>query len=446
MQGLSFALASWHDTWLLSLLLGLPTLAIAVSLVHSRPGTLITRLFNAAAIGLFCALHIQQALGMTEIHFGIFVFMAFLVIYGDWRVILTAALVIALHHFSFDALQELGVGVFCFAKPDLSILLIHAGYVVIEAVVLSMIAVQLHQDRIQEAELMDYTNSLTGTPGYINLRDYNIKPVSQAGGALQEMINALHDAIRQVSQGVESITIASTEIAGGNADLAQRTEAQAGALEKAATSMSTLMVSVKNNTDSALQANVLAHSTSTIASKGNDVVSEVVRTMGFITNSSKKIVDIISIIDNIAFQTNILALNAAVEAARAGEQGRGFAVVASEVRNLAQRSASAAKEIKTLILDSVDQIDVGSKLVDEAGQNMQNILASVEQVLEIIESIADSSQEQSSGIQKTGQAMDEMEVMTQQNAALVEEVATAAGSMHEQTEQLNAVVAMFIIA
>lgn len=445
MQCFSMALASWHDTWLLSLLVGLPTLGVSAALVFGRPGALMTRLFNGAALMLYCALHIQQSLGMTEIHFGIFVFLAFLVIYGDWRVILTGAVVVAAHHFSFDYLQELGVGVFCFARPGLPILLIHAGYVIVEAVVLSYIAIMLHRDRIQEGELMDYTNGLTGTPGHINLRHHHASPVSQSGVALQEMIHTLHDAVLQVRQGVESITVASTEIAGGNADLSRRTEAQASSLEAAATSMSALTMLVKHNADSAQQANELVHSTSAIASQGNDVVSQVMETMGFIKNSSKKIADIIGVIDSIAFQTNILALNAAVEAARAGEQGRGFAVVASEVRHLAQRSASAAKEIKSLILDSVDQVDVGSKLADEAGQNMQNILASVEQVLQIIQQIASSSQEQNTGIVQASQAVDDMEVMTQQNAALVEEAAAAAESMQAQAVQLNNVVSLFMM-
>ena len=446
MQCFSMALASWHDTWLLSLLVGLPVLAVSAALVVGRPGALITRLYNGAAVMLYCGLHIHQALGMTEIHFGIFVFLAFLVVYGDWRVILTGAVVVAAHHFSFNYLQELGVGVFCFTRPGLSILLIHAGYVVVEAGVLAYIAIAMHRDRIQESELMDYTTTLTGTSGRINLRDYNTSPVSDSGAALQEMIETLHHAVLQVRQGVESITIASTEITGGNADLSRRTEAQAGSLEEATTSMNALTTLVKHNADSAQQANQLAHSTSAIASQGNDVVRQVVETMGFIKNSSSKIVEIIGVIDGIAFQTNILALNAAVEAARAGEQGRGFAVVASEVRNLAQRSASAAKEIKTLILDSVDQVNVGSKLADEAGRNMHNILASVEQVLQIIQRIASSSQEQSSGIEQASHAVEEMETMTQQNAALVEEAAAAAESMQEQAEQLNKVVQLFMMA
>jgi len=446
MQIFSFVLAGWYGTWLLSFLIGLPVLLIAVGLVYNRPGALATRLFNGAAIMIFCALHIHQAMGMTEIHFGIFAFLAFLLIYADWRVILTAAVVVAVHHFSFDYLQEIGVGAICFTKPGLVILATHAAYVVVEAAVLSYIAINMHKDRIQEGDLMNYTTALTGTEGYINLRNHHIKPVSASGFALQHMIETLHDAVNLVKKGVESIIIASTEIATGNSDLSQRTEVQAGALQEAASSMSQLADLVKHNADNSRHANQLVNSASDIAGKGNEVVSQVVETMGSIKDSSKKIVDIIAVIDGIAFQTNILALNAAVEAARAGEQGRGFAVVASEVRNLAQRSANAAKEIKALIIDSVEKVDMGSVLVDRAGKTMEDMLTSVRQVADIMHEIAKSSEEQRSGIEQASQAVNAMEETTQQNSALVEQAAAAAESMQEQAEKLDGVVGLFLIS
>ncbi|HTD07083.1 methyl-accepting chemotaxis protein, partial [Undibacterium sp.] len=242
---------------------------------------------------------------------------------------------------------------------------------------------------------------------------------------MEMMQNKLSMIIGEVRNGTDTITVAAQEIAAGNADLSSRTESQASSLEETASSMEELTSTVKQNADNARQANQLVVSASSVAVKGGAVVSQVVNTMGSIKDSSRKIVDIIGVIDGIAFQTNILALNAAVEAARAGEQGRGFAVVASEVRNLAQRSAGAAKEIKTLIGDSVDKVDQGSKLVDEAGKTMDEIVTSVQHVADIMSEITAASQEQSSGIEQVNLAITQMDEMTQQNAALVEQAAAA---------------------
>jgi methyl-accepting chemotaxis protein len=261
--------------------------------------------------------------------------------------------------------------------------------------------------------------------------------------SMKSMQENLRSTVLQIKTSTDTITVASKEIAQGNADLSQRTEEQASSLEETASSMEELTSTVKQNAENAKQANQLAASASEVAVKGGKVVGEVVGTMSSINESSKKIVDIISVIDGIAFQTNILALNAAVEAARAGEQGRGFAVVASEVRNLAQRSAAAAKEIKALIGDSVDKVGAGTKLVDEAGKTMQEIVASVKRVTDIMSEIAAASQEQSSGIEQVNQAVTQMDEVTQQNAALVEEAAAAAEAMQEQAQNLAQVVSVF---
>jgi methyl-accepting chemotaxis protein len=263
--------------------------------------------------------------------------------------------------------------------------------------------------------------------------------------ALDAMNGSLVKIVGEVRIGTDTIATASGQIASGNMDLSSRTELQASSLEQTAASMVELTSTVKQNADNARQANVLAASASEVALKGGAVVSQVVDTMGSINESSKKIVDIIGVIDGIAFQTNILALNAAVEAARAGEQGRGFAVVATEVRNLAQRSAAAAKEIKTLIGDSVEKVGTGAKLVDQAGVTMEEIVNSVRRVTDIMAEITCASQEQTSGIEQINHAIAEMDEVTQQNAALVEEVTAAAASLEGQAQSLAQVVSVFKI-
>ncbi len=260
---------------------------------------------------------------------------------------------------------------------------------------------------------------------------------------MKEMRNSLVGIVEQVRRGTETIGTASREIAAGNIDLSSRTELQASSLEKTASAMEELTSTVKQNADNAREANALAATASNVALKGGEVVSQVVGTMGEINSSASKIADIIGVIDGIAFQTNILALNAAVEAARAGEQGRGFAVVASEVRNLAQRSAAAAKEIKTLIGDSVEKVERGSKLVGQAGVTMDEVVASVKRVTDIMSEIANASAEQSAGIEQVNLSIIEMDSMTQQNAALVEEAAAAAQSLQDQAGELSRVVSIF---
>jgi methyl-accepting chemotaxis protein len=259
-------------------------------------------------------------------------------------------------------------------------------------------------------------------------------------------VEHLSASVQAIREATDAINTASREIAMGNADLSQRTEQQASSLEETASSMEELASTVKQNADNARQANQMAVAASDVAVRGGDVVQQVVGTMSAINESSRKIVDIISVIDGIAFQTNILALNAAVEAARAGEQGRGFAVVAGEVRNLAQRSAAAAKEIKMLIGDSVEKVEDGAKLVSEAGRTMDEIVSAVKRVTDIMSEIAAASIEQSSGIEQVNQAVTQMDEATQQNAALVEEAAAAAESLEEQAGNLAVAVARFRLA
>ena len=279
------------------------------------------------------------------------------------------------------------------------------------------------------------------------------RPEDYAGDETGKLLQALHNMsaglvriVTDVRQGTDTIATASSQIAAGNLDLSSRTEQQASSLEETASSMEELTSTVKQNAENARQANELAASASDVAVRGGAVVADVVQTMASIDESSRKIVDIIGVIDGIAFQTNILALNAAVEAARAGEQGRGFAVVASEVRNLAQRSASAAKEIKALIDDSVGKVAAGTRLVGQAGSTMEEVVASIRRVTDIVGEISNASSEQTHGIEQINDSITQMDHVTQQNAALVEQAAAAADAMQEQAAKLAQAVSIFKLA
>ena len=300
------------------------------------------------------------------------------------------------------------------------------------------------------------TRQLGGEPGYaseiagrIAAGDLTVDVALRQGDkssllfAMKSMRDSLAQIVGEVRGGTDAIASVSQQIASGNLDLSARTEEQASSLEETASSMEELTSTVQQNADNARQANGLASSASEVAERGGMVVSQVVDTMASINDSSKKIVDIIGVIDGIAFQTNILALNAAVEAARAGEQGRGFAVVASEVRTLAQRSAAAAKEIKLLIDDSVGKVDAGARLVDQAGATMDEIVASVRRVTDIMGEISSASLEQTSGIEQINMAISQMDQVTQQNASLVEEAAAAAESLQDQAGKLAGLVSVF---
>jgi methyl-accepting chemotaxis protein len=401
---MSLALGLVYDSLLLPLLAGLPFALVPSALIVAAPGRLVTRLSVAVALMLFCALNIHQAHGMTELHFGIFVLLAFLVCYQDWRVIIAAAATAAAHHLTFNYLQAWGYPTLCFTHPGLGIVLLHAAYVVVEAAVLSYLAVRLRRE--------------TAT-------------VAASAGTLHDTLQAMRSSADQVARDMELITQTSNAVATGSADLSARATAQTTRLDQAATAVNNLTATVKRNVDHAALADELVASASAMAVKGGEVVADVVQTMDAIRSSSREVQDIVSVIDGIAFQTNILALNAAVEAARAGEQGRGFAVVAGEVRSLAQRSSQAAKEVRQLIGDSVGRVDAGGKLVDEAGQAMHQIVDSVKRVADIMTAISGASQEQRDGIEQVRESIREMGVTTRQTAKLVEQSAGAAESMCE---------------
>ena len=408
-------------------------------------GTLLSRMVLTMCLAASVALHIQLGRGTLEFHFGVFVTLALVLVYRDWRPILAGALFFAVHHLFFDWLQTLGVGVYCTPDPGFLKMLMHASYVVAQASLEIYIAIKMSTMAAQGDELVHLIQTIDGQ-GVVSPDLSRHRVTSSGGAALKRAVDRIAMAMTKVQGAAARLEVTSTEIARGNQHLSHRTEQTSANLQQATVSMDRLSDTVKQSAQSARRANQLAVSAAEVAARGGSVVSQVVATMAEINDSSKKIADIISVIDGIAFQTNILALNAAVEAARAGDQGRGFAVVAAEVRSLAQRSAAAAKEIKLLIDTSVDKVESGSILVADAGSTMHEIVASVQRVSDIVGEISAASAEQTSGIDRVCAAVTQLDRITHQNAALVEESAAAAESLKDQSRKLSDVVASFRLA
>ncbi len=582
---MSLGLAPWHHTWIEALVIGLPATGICVWLVSAHPGALVTRCAIAAALMVMTALAIHQAHGMLELHFGVFVLLAFLLIYRDWRPLVFAAGVIAVHHLGFDIAQRAGMPIWVFAaNTGFGIVLVHAAYVIGETALLVWIAVALHResaaigcdpgelsrvaqefargnmqapvraegasaqslaaamgtmrdavsDSIREAagvldaiargdlsrrvagnaggefarlrthvnETAEFLTRFTATQQTVICRandgDFSGRcetrglagyQLELAGGldrfarSIEAFVHQFADALNALARGdlthdlttafpgrlgdvrrdvnatarqlgsivgrirdsVEIIRDASRNIESGNLDLSRRTEQQSAAIAETAASMKELTDTVRRNAGNAEVANELSDAAAHTARRGGEVVDRVVETMDGIKDSSRKIAEIIGVIEEIAFQTNLLALNAAVEAARAAEQGRGFAVVAAEVRALAGRSASAAKEIKALISDSVERVNTGSSLVQQAGATMSEIVASIRRVNEVMGEISMASRSQASGLESVSRSIGTFEESTLQNAALVEQAAAAASSMAEEARALAESVSVFLV-
>ena len=418
-------------------------LLVAAGLVAAvARGTVFSRLVLAVLAMSMVALHIQLGRGTLEFHFGVFVTLAILLVYRDWRPLVAGAAAIAVHHVAFDRMQAAGLAVYCTPQADLLKVVLHAGYVVVQTGIEIAIARQMHVHERQGSELGAMVAAIE-RDGHIALDVQHLAASAPAAVALQQVLARIDGVMGEVQSSAGNCTTASQEIASGNQDLSVRTERTASGLQQIASAMEQLTGTVRQTADSARTANQLASSARDVAGQGGEVVAQVVSTMDAISASSRQIADIIGTIDGIAFQTNILALNAAVEAARAGEQGRGFAVVASEVRSLAQRSADAAREIKALIGTSVERVETGSRLVAEAGQSMQDIVASVRRVTDMIGEISMATDEQSAGLASVNQSVSDLDAMTQQNAALVEQSAAAADSLRQQAGRLAEVVRVF---
>jgi len=440
----SLGMSFWYDTWIASLLVGLPAALVPTVVWKLMPATLVSRCTIAAAYMVQAATLIHQAHGMIEFHFAIFCLLAALIVYRDWKVIIAGAAVIAVHHLVFNFLQENGGSVYVFEYgTGFGLVMLHAAFVVFESAVLVVVALESYKDAVEAAETRHFGQYMVLQDGRINLDVEDLDAQSEFGRQFADYLNNLKQVASELNERTDAIHTAASEISSGNSDLSDRTEQQASALEQTSSSMQEMLGSVRNNADSARKANQLVNTARNSAEQGGSVVSEAMSAMREITQSSKRIGNITAVIDEIAFQTNLLALNAAVEAARAGEQGRGFAVVASEVRNLAGRSAEAAKEIKSLIDDSVAKIERGSQLVDRSGSTLSEIVDGVKEVSAIVSEIASASIEQSEGIGQVTQAVTSMDEMTQRNAALVEQAAASAKELESHSDVLAQMMQKF---
>ena len=405
-------------------------------------GREITRYGLTLALVCIVALQIQLAQGQLEFHFGVFVLLAFLMVYQDWKVILFGAALFAVHHIVFDRLQAAGLGFYCTTEANFGRIVLHATYVVVQSGIEIMMVIKT-QAIVRQGEQLTQLVSAVNTPQGISLNTKHLQPDAEDAVRLQQCFNRMDGVIQSVRSSADSVEHASMEIASASQDMRERTEQTAQNLETAAHNMRSLSEGMGASAHMASQANDIASNASSIARNGGEEVDGVVNTMNEISQSSRRIAEIIGVIDGIAFQTNILALNAAVEAARAGENGRGFAVVATEVRALAGRSANAAKEIKTLIQASVESVETGTERVSRAGATMQSVVQSIADVSNIIGSLAERSKVQAGEVSTLGQTIAMMDQQTQQNAAMVEELASSAEAMNAQAREMVETVSEF---
>ncbi len=427
-----------------ALMIGLPLMGLStvVAFMGKRNRSLSRSLLPFLGMAMV-ALMIHVARGHNEAHFAVFAFLACLVVYRRQVPILVGAATIALHHLSFNQFQAWGWGPMCFGEASFMRVVEHALFVVAETGVLLFLAARAQTEFRSAEEIVEIAEHLVAEDGTVDLNLPAARSDDRASRKLREALGHIAVTIQQVQQATDAIRSASADIASGNMALSSRTEQAAASIQQTAASVDEIAATIRNSNEHAHQANTLAAQASGVAEEGGAAVGRVVNTMSGIQQSSRKITDIIGVIDGIAFQTNILALNAAVEAARAGEQGRGFAVVASEVRSLAQRSAEAAKEIKQLITSSVEQVETGSALVGNTGETIGQVVEQVRRVTALVGQITTSSSEQSLGIDQINTTIGLLDQATQQNAALVEETAAAADSLQQQATRLIQAMGQF---
>ena len=432
-----------YNNLMLGLVLGLVFMGLSLGVAAWSKSGALSRVALPVLGMTMIGLMIHVARGHSEAHFAVFAFLACLVVYRSSVAIIAGAVAIAIHHLSFNQFQTWGWGPMCFTEPSFMRVVEHAIYVVVESVVLILLALRARADFATAEELMRIVEQIQGDNGTINLNASHLAVKGRVSRKLVDALQHIETAIQQVHRSSDAIRQASGDIAHGNQLLSSRTEDAAASIAQTAASVEEIASTIRASVDNAHQANQLAGQASDVATRGGEAVHRVVDTMSGIQQSSRKITDIIGVIDGIAFQTNILALNAAVEAARAGEQGRGFAVVASEVRSLAQRSAEAAKEIKQLITRSVEQVDSGSSLVGNTGEIIGEVVEQVRRVSALVSEITVSSSEQNEGIGQINLAISRLDQTTQQNASMVEQTAAAAERLRQQSDELIAAVSVF---
>jgi methyl-accepting chemotaxis protein len=442
---LALALTPWFGTYAPALMVGLPAALIPSLAIFVRPGTRLTRTLVAMGVMVLCALHIHQSQGVTELHFGIFVMLAVLLCYRDWFVIVAAAIIIAIHHLGFNYFQQLGWGVYCFTQPGLERVLVHASYVVAETLALCVIAEWLRRDALQAVELRVLVAQLGAQSGRINLDGVGQHHHSPAALSLDQALGATARSIHQVSLGIEAIRQASTDIVDATDDVQSGARHQAQAVQEASATIHDLSGTVFENQKRAEHLAAQVVSATDLASQGSQAMEQSVDTMRAINAVSAKVAEITNVIDSIAFQTNILALNAAVEAARAGEQGRGFAVVAAEVRALAQRSASAAREIKALIDDSVTRISNGTDRVEKTGALMTQLATRVQDVGQALLEIIQEGRSQGERIAQVGRSVADINGIVERNLMQVSRLHESVAVLDDQSAGLAAAVGVFTL-
>ena len=421
-----------------AVLLGLTALGYSTA-----RGSLWSRLILSFVLVGFVTLHIHLSKGMPQFHFGVFFTLALLLVYRDWRPIVFAATAFAAWQVGIDRLQAHGYPVYCLARPDPVRVGLHLAFITAQSLAEIILARSMGVMAAEGEELALLVTEVD-RGDVIALDVAGVPARTGAGRALKGMLQKMEAAVSVLRGGTTRMHEACGEIASGNQDLSNRTEQTAVNLQRTASSVAGLTDTARRSGLNACQADELSQTACRVAVEGGAVIAEAVRTMQGISASSAKIADIIGMIDGISFQTNILALNASVEAARAGEQGRGFAVVASEVRMLASRSSQAANDVRALIGDSVERVAHGAVLMDRAGATMQEIVAAVRRVTEIMAELSASSGRQASEVAALGEVMTQMDEATQQNAAMVQQMAAAAGSLKAQADELVQAVAVFV--
>ena len=469
---MSLALSGLHDTWLWAMLVGLPTALIPAALILALPGARLTRAIVALAMMVFSGLHIHQAFGMTEVHFGIFVLLAFLLIYRDWFVIVVAAAVIAVHHLSFNYLQQVGYGVMCFTRPDFSLVLIHAAYVVVEAGVLAYLAILLHKEAVQSAEMDANVSALTASrDGLIDLSGLTDGVSSDSAKMLHEMLKTLRVAIVDIRSGAANVSGTVGQLSSSSTQISQSSQAQSEAAASTAASLEQITVSINSVAANTEDVRKLSEKSMHQTRQGNQSVTAmigeidrvqeaVIQIAGSVkefVDSTRAIAGMTQQVKDIADQTNLMALNAAIEAARAGEQGRGFAVVADEVRKLAEKSAKSASEIDQ-VTNSLNQKSTSVEAVVQAG--LSSLQATQEQVGRVsamlteageavskssrgVNDIAEAVSEQSQASREISRNVEKISQMSEENYAVLQSNNRDIAQLEDLARKLQSAVSKF---